>query len=142
MKIKGRLIATLAALGLLIAMLPIGPASAAVGTVVLKGGAGGGAFFSDNDGSNIVTIEVTDEDLTPARPGIARQVLSVDKIGDQAGRTFRLAEMILGGEKARSDRFGGGNKTETVIVVNLRWLGSYCCSRRHHCYGSSGGRRP
>ena len=72
MKIKGRLIATLAALGLLIAMLPIGPASAAVGTVVLTGGAGNGAFFSDKDTKNIVTIEVTDEDLTPARPGIAR----------------------------------------------------------------------
>ena len=59
MKIKGRLIATLAALGLLIAMLPIGPASAAVGTVVLTGGAGNGAFFSDKDTKNIVTIEVT-----------------------------------------------------------------------------------
>ena len=51
MKIKGRLIATLAALGLLIAMLPIGPASAAVGTVGIKGGGDNGKFFSDKTGN-------------------------------------------------------------------------------------------
>ena len=72
MKIKGRLIATLAALGLLIAMLPIGPASAAVGTVGIAGGGEDGKFFSDKTGFNVVTLSVTDQDLSPARIGYAR----------------------------------------------------------------------
>ncbi len=116
MKIKGRLIATLAALGLLIAMLPIGPASAAVGTVVLTGGEAG-KFFSDKLGENIVIIEVTDEDLTPARPGIARELFNRDTTtGD---RTFILKTMTLGGEKTQVDRFDGGNKTESTVDTDI-----------------------
>ena len=111
MKIKGRLIATLAALGLLIAMLPIGPASAAVGTVVLTGGEAG-KFFSDKLGENVVTIEVTDEDITPARPGIARTLFEGDTT--TGARVFSLSTMTLGGEKTKVDRFDGGN--ETVIT--------------------------
>ena len=71
MKIKGRLIATLAALGLLIAMLPIGPASAAVGKVSITDGFDG-KFFSDQTGFNVVTLSVTDQDLSPPRIGYAR----------------------------------------------------------------------
>ncbi len=71
MKIKGRLIATLAALGLLIAMLPIGPASAAVGTVGVTGG-DDGKFFSDKTDFNIVTLSVTDPDLSPLGSANAR----------------------------------------------------------------------
>ena len=118
MKIKGRLIATLAALGLLIAMLPIGPASAAVGEVVLTGGEAG-KFFSDKEGKNIVTIEVSDEDLTPARPGIARmEYVGDNSAGDQAGRTFSLRTMVLGGEKTRVDRFNGGNEMVTTTTTH------------------------
>ena len=117
MKIKGRLIATLAALGLLIAMLPIGPASAAVGAVGIAGGADNeGKFFSDKTGNNIVTIDVTDEDITPARPGIARQRIVVDRDDDSDNRTFQLTAMILGGEKTKVDRFKGGNE-ETIATT-------------------------
>ena len=58
MKIKGRLIATLAALGLLIAMLPIGPASAAVGTVGITGGFDG-KFFSDRATEPTPSVSLT-----------------------------------------------------------------------------------
>ena len=33
-------------------------------------------------------------------------------------RTFELDAMVLGGEKTKVDRFNGGNKTETVVIVN------------------------
>ena len=78
MKIKGRLIATLAALGLLIAMLPIGPAFAAVGKVGITGGGEDGKFFSDRASDekryNVVELSVTDQDLSPVRVGKARYV--------------------------------------------------------------------
>ena len=116
MKIKGRLIATLAALGLLIAMLPIGPASAAVGTVGIKGGFDG-KFFSDKTGFNVVTLSVTDQDLSPARIGYARFTSSLDSRGGRnrvrpEKRPSLIARgtgesMVLAGEKGKTDELDG-----------------------------------
>ena len=111
MKIKGRLIATLAALGLLIAMLPIGPASAAVGTVGITGGGFDGKFFSDQTGFNVVTLSVTDQDLSPARVGYARFTYSTSGTPDDFDLKVQPIDpagtMVLAGEKARSTRLDG-----------------------------------
>ena len=110
MKIKGRLIATLAALGLLIAMLPIGPASAAVGTVGIKGGFDG-KFFSDQTGYNVVTLSVTDQDLSPARVGYARFKYNTSGTPDnfdlKADPTNPAGTMVLAGEKEKIDEVDG-----------------------------------
>ena len=123
MKIKGRLIATLAALGLLIAMLPIGPASAAVGAVGIAGGADDeGKFFSDKTGNNIVTLSVTDPDLSPARVGKARfssagqsrtDALTFD-LTDDPGNTNE--SMVLAGEKNKTDDLDGTRYPATYAV--------------------------
>ena len=112
MKIKGRLIATLAALGLLIAMLPIGPAFAAEGKVGIKGGGEDGKFFSDKTGYNVVTLSVTDQDLSPARVGFAR--FTYDNANPNTP-TFNLTDdalggngtMVLAGEKGKTDELDG-----------------------------------
>ena len=70
-KIKGRFIAVLAAVGLLAALLPALPTGAVAGVVTLSGGEKG-QYFSDNTGENVVTIHVEDEDLSPVREGTAR----------------------------------------------------------------------
>ena len=110
MKIKGRLIATLAALGLLIAMLPIGPASAAVGTVGIKGGFDG-KFFSDQTDFNVITLSVTDQDLSPARVGYARFTYSTSGTPDdfdlKANPIDPAGTMVLAGEKEKIDEVDG-----------------------------------
>ena len=73
MKIRGRFIGILAVLGLLIALVPLAPAGAVAGSVTLQGGADdNGLFYSDKSTFNIITIQVDDADLSPARRGVAR----------------------------------------------------------------------
>ena len=121
MKIKGRLIATLAALGLLIAMLPIGPASAAVGAVTLNGGSAGGsggpggAYFSDKEGFDIVTISVEDSDLSPVRVGEARAVFSAQSDRDTP---FSLTGMAVGGEIDIVAGFDGGTGDSGDVIYD------------------------
>lgn len=101
MKIQGRFIAVLAVLGLLIALLPLAPAGAVTGVVKLTGGEKG-QYFSDQTDDNIVTIQVTDADLTPTRIGTAR-------LSDAtAGSTIDLNNAVVAGEKDKIDRFNGG----------------------------------
>ena len=102
MKIRGRFIGILAVLGLLIALVPLASAGAVTGTVTLMGGADGkGQFFSDRTGYNIVTIQVKDADLSPARPGTARA-------STQTNRTIDLSVLVVAGEKSEIDNFKGG----------------------------------
>ena len=102
MKIQGRFIAVLAVLGLLIALLPLAPAGAVTGVVKLTGGADNkGGYFSDQTGNNILTIDVTDADLTPTRIGTARS-------GTGTGTTINLTTYVIAGEKDETDRFNGG----------------------------------
>ena len=104
-KIKGRFIAVLAAVGLLAALLPLAPAGAVAGTVSLGGG-DKGLFFSDQTGSNIVSIGVTDSDLSPVREGKAR-------FTDGGGTlTFTLSDSTIGGEKEQVDKFAGTDGTD------------------------------
>ena len=125
MKIKGRLIATLAALGLLIAMLPIGPASAAVGTVGISGGFDG-KFFSDQTGFNVVTLSVTDQDLSPARVGFARFTYSTSGgAGNPTGFDLKNAEatpagtMVLAGETDKIDELDGALYAPAATYVDV-----------------------
>ena len=104
MKIQGRFIAVLAVLGLLIALLPLAPAGAVTGVVKLSGGEKG-QFFSNQSGNNILTIEVTDADLTPVRFGTARSNTPAD---DGGGNTVNLNEYVVAGEKDKIDMFNGG----------------------------------
>ena len=123
MKIKGRLIATLAALGLLIAMLPIGPAFAAEGKVGIKGGGEDGKFFSDKTGYNVVTLSVTDQDLSPARVGFAR--FTYDDASPNTP-TFNLTDgtlggdgtMVLAGEKGKTDELDGALYEATAPIAD------------------------
>ena len=101
MKIQGRFIAVLAVLGLLIALLPLAPAGAVTGVVKLTGGEKG-LFFSDQTGDNIITIDVTDADLSPTRTGTARSVLTAD------ASDIDLSEFVAAGEKDKIDRLHGG----------------------------------
>lgn len=107
MKIKGRFIAVLAAVGLLVALLPALPAGAAAGKVTLTGGADGkGAFFSDNMGNNVVSIQVTDSDLSPARVGKARFP------NHAADPDFDLTDSVVGGEgDDKTKKFNRGDAT-------------------------------
>lgn len=106
MKIKGRFIAVLAAVGLLVALLPALPTGAAAGVVSLTGGAGGkGAFFSDNMGNNVVSIQVDDDDLSPARVGKARYT------SHPADMVFDLTGAVVGGEIEKSKKFSRSDAT-------------------------------
>ena len=107
-KIKGRFIAVLAAVGLLAALLPALPTGAAVGKIALSGGSGVGQYFSDRDGFNVVTIGVTDDDLSPARVGKARYGGTNAGTADIQGTGFDLTESIVGGEKTKVEEFDGG----------------------------------
>ena len=103
MKIRGRFIGILAVLGLLIALVPLAPAGAVAGAVSLTGGAdGNGLFYSDKSDFNIITIQVDDSDLSPARRGVAR------RIGATNGATVNLVEYVVGGESEKTEKFDGG----------------------------------
>ena len=109
MKIRGRFIGILAVLGLLIALVPLAPAGAVAGDVTLTGGADNkGNFFSDRTGFNIVTIDVEDADLSPARVGKAR-------FTDEAGPGFTLADGVVGGEEEQVDEFDGGPSNPVCV---------------------------
>ncbi len=109
MKIKGRFIAVLAAVGLLVALLPAIPTGAVAGVVSLTGGAGGkGAFFSDNDGYNVVNIQVTDADLSPARVGMARYRTHA------ADAVFDLKDAAVGGEIEKTEKLTLSDSTSPV----------------------------
>ena len=104
MKIRGRFIGILAVLGLLVALVPLAPVGAVAGEVVLKGGEKG-SFFSDQATYNVVTIQVEDADLSPARVGKARFANLTGGGLDQ----FNLNEGVVGGEgDVESDEFDGG----------------------------------
>ena len=107
-KIKGRFIAVLAAVGLLAALLPALPTGAAVGKIALSGGSGVGQYFSDRDMFNVVTIGVTDDDLSPARVGKARYGGVGAGTANISGTGFDLTESIVGGEKQEVEEFDGG----------------------------------
>ena len=111
-KIKGRFIAVLAAVGLLVALLPALPTGAAAGVVTLTGGDGKGQYFSDNTGSNIVNIQVTDEDLSPPRAGKARYR------SHAANTTFNLKASVLGGENEKVEEF---SLTDAITSVQGEW---------------------
>lgn len=108
MRTKSRFVVILAALSLLIAMLPIGPAGAATGTVTLDK-----TFYSDIDTFNVVTVKVTDSDLSLSRNGTARITLTAGPSG--AATPFLLTGAngtndtgaILEGEIAKTDTFTG-----------------------------------
>ena len=102
MKIRGRFIGILAVLGLLMALVPLATAGAVAGDVTLTGGAENkGNFFSDRTEFNIVTIDVEDADLSPARVGKAR-------FTDEDGPGFTLSTAVVGGEEEQVDEFDGG----------------------------------
>lgn len=114
MKTKGRLIAILATLGLLIAMIPIGPAGAATGTAALTGGVIVGVgtdaktYFSDRTGFNIVTATITDADLSPLRTGQVRFAnvtagATVFDLDDATSAAYPGA--IIAGEASKTDTF-------------------------------------
>ena len=106
MKIQGRFIAVLAVLGLLIALLPLAPAGAVTGVVKLTGGADNkGQYFSDQTGNNILTIDVTDADLTPTRVGTARTPIAGTGVSDLSA--IDLKALVVAGEKDKTDRFHG-----------------------------------
>lgn len=111
MKIQGRFIAVLAVLGLLIALLPLAPAGAVTGVVKLDGGEKG-QYFSDQTGDNILTIEVTDADLTPTRIGTARN-------GAASGTSIDLVSYVIAGEKDKTDRFNGGTNNGPCDEADL-----------------------
>ena len=89
MKKQGRFIAIMAALGLLLAMLPAAPAAAEQGDVNLDE-----TGYTAVGGSNVVAFTVDDDDLNVARVGTARFVINADT------STFDLtaAGAILEGE--------------------------------------------
>ena len=105
MKIRGRFIGILAVLGLLMALVPLATAGAVEGELTLNGGAKG-QFFSDRidaaEAFNVVTIDVEDSDLSPARVGKARYLA-------QGGATFSLNDAVVGGEQEQVDEMDGAN---------------------------------
>ena len=119
MKIKGRFIAVLAAVGLLAALLPALPTGAAAGRVTLSGGSEG-QYFSDVMGKNIVTVSVTDADLSPVRYGKVRYGRTVDGVAVSAvptgDRAISIAAGVIGGESPETDNFDGGI---TNVVCDL-----------------------
>ncbi|MDE3268645.1 MAG: hypothetical protein OYI31_09385 [Chloroflexota bacterium] len=107
MKIKGRFIAVLAAVGLLAALLPALPTGAAAGVVTLTGGEKG-QYFSDNTGNNVVNIQVRDDDLSPARSGKARFS------NHTAKANFNLANSVVGGENEKVEELSLSDATTPV----------------------------
>ena len=105
MKIRGRFIGILAVLGLLMALVPLATAGAVEGELTLNGGEKG-QFFSDRiesaEAFNVVTIDVEDSDLTPARVGKARYE-------SQGGADFNLNNAVVGGEQDKVDELNGAN---------------------------------
>ena len=109
MKIRGRFIGILAVLGLLMALVPLATAGAVAGEVSLTGGADNkGLFFSDRTDFNIVTIDVEDADLSPARVGKAR-------FTNENGPGFTLAAGVVGGEEEQVDEFDGGPNNPVCV---------------------------
>jgi hypothetical protein len=101
-KIKGRFIAVLAAVGLLAALLPALPTGAAAGAVSLTGGEKG-QYFSDNAGNNVVNIWVEDPDLSPASSGKARYTTH------PANTTFDLKGSVVGGEDEKVEELSASD---------------------------------
>ena len=102
MKIRGRFIAILAVLGLLMALLPLAQAGAAVGDLTIIGGADDeGVFFSDKAGFNVLEIAVEDSDLSPARVGKARY-------SNFSGLEADLNEGVVAGELKIAEKLDGG----------------------------------
>ena len=111
MKIRGRFIGILAVLGLLIALVPLAPAGAVAGSVTLQGGADdNGLFYSDKTDFNIITIQVDDSDLSPARRGVARMM-------NASGTTVMLEDYVVGGEKARRPRSSTAARTTPFVTL-------------------------
>ena len=105
MKIRGRFIAILAVLGLLMALLPLAPAGAAVGDLTIIGGADQeGAFFSDKAGFNVLEIAVEDADLSPVRVGTARYL----DIASVSRTAIDLNEGVVAGELEITQKLDGG----------------------------------
>ena len=74
---RARLIVLFSMLAIAISALAVGhlmaqPSSQATGTIALGGGAAAGTFYSDKTGFNVVSVTVTDADLSPRRVGVAR----------------------------------------------------------------------
>ena len=109
MKIRGRFIGILAVLGLLVALVPLATVGAVAGEVSLTGGAEKGNYFSDRTGFNIVTIDVEDADLSPARVGKARFTTGT------SGPGFTLASGVVGGEEEQIDEFDGGPSNPVCV---------------------------
>ena len=102
MKIRGRFIAILAVLGLLMVLLPLAPAGAAVGDLTIVGGADReGVYFSDKADFNVLEIAVEDSDLSPARVGRARY-------STFSGRLARLNDGVVAGEMKIAEKLDGG----------------------------------
>ena len=84
------------------ALVPLATAGAVEGELTLNGGAKG-QFFSDRidavEAFNVVTIDVEDSDLTPARVGKARYLA-------QSGATFNVNTAVVGGEEEKVDELG------------------------------------
>ncbi len=109
MKIKGRFIAVLAAVGLLVALLPALPTGAVAGTITLKGADNKAAtHFSANDGHNVVTIEVKDADLSKTRTGMARWGVS-PAASIPGDTTLTLGAAVIAGEIDIADKFKGAD---------------------------------
>ena len=108
MKTKGRFIAILAVLSLLISILPIGPAGAATGVVALDK-----TYYSDKDTFNIVTISVTDSDLSAQRSGVVRFANVA-----ASTTTFAIPSGIVEGELAKTDTFSsvGDSANQTLTL--------------------------
>ncbi len=114
MKIRGRFIGILAVLGLLIALVPLAPAGAVAGSVTLQGGADdNGLFYSDKTDFNIITIQVDDSDLSPARRGVARMM-------GASGTTVGLGDYVVGGEREKTEKFDGGEDNPFVTLTGTR----------------------
>ena len=108
MKTRTKFIGILAVLGLLLAALPVIPAMGqTAGTITLNT-----TVYSDNTGFNIASVDVEDEDLSAARIGKARFILTADTTA------FDLtnAAAVVGGEKSKTDKFDGDG-TDTAFTM-------------------------
>jgi hypothetical protein len=118
---KSRLVVILAALSLLIAMLPTAFAGAATGAVTLDA-----TYYSDINTFNVVTINVNDADLSSVRTGTMRVAL----LGAAAGNTnpflltgvnvaTQFAAGVLEGELAKQDKFNGDGAALTFTLTKV-----------------------
>ena len=113
MKTKGKFIAILATLGLLLSMMAVLPTAGAVaGTVTLDD-----TVYSDNTGFNIVTVTVADADLSAARIGVARFSFNAATTADPTDFDITTAAAVLSGEKAKSDTFNGDANTVAFTMT-------------------------